>query len=92
MTVHMMFTVVDPGFSVGRGADLLGGRRPPICTLFGENICKNEKTGSCWGGALAAPPGSANGLPNFLLRLFQLFYEFILPDFIGSIPELIVRK
>ena len=43
----------------------LGGRRPvrghqpPTHTLFGENVCENERNGSCW-GAPAAPPGSAN--------------------------------
>ena len=51
-------TVADPGFPVG-------GRRPPMLALFGKNICKNERIGSCWGGggrvpAAALPPGSAN--------------------------------
>ena len=56
-----LLTVADPGFSVGGGADPLGGRRPPTRTLFGENICENERIGSCCGGrAPGAPPGSAN--------------------------------
>ena len=34
-----------------------GGRRPPMHTLFGKNVCENERNGSCWGGhAPAAPP------------------------------------
>ena len=27
-----------------------GGRQPPTQALFGENICKNERIWSCWGG------------------------------------------
>ena len=48
--------MADPGFPVG------GGHRHPTRTLFGENVCENERNGSCWGGghAPAAPPGSAN--------------------------------
>ena len=44
-------TVADPGFTIGEGgADLLGGCQPLMCTLFGKNICENERNGSCWGG------------------------------------------
>ena len=43
----------------GGGADPLGGG-PPMCTLFGKNVCKNKRNGSCWGArAGGAPPGSA---------------------------------
>ena len=28
----------------------LGGCQPLMCTLFGENVCENERNGSCWGG------------------------------------------
>ena len=42
--------VADPGFPVG-------GRRPLTRTLFGENVCENERNGSCWGG------GGAGGDP-----------------------------
>ena len=39
------------------GADLLGGHQPLMSTLFGENICENERNWSCRGGrAAAAPP------------------------------------
>ena len=56
-----MMSVADPGFSVGGGADLLGGRRPLTRMLFGENMCENERIGSCYGGARRQqPPGSAN--------------------------------
>ena len=27
------------------------GHQPPTQVLFGENICKNERIWSCWGGA-----------------------------------------
>ena len=30
--------VADPGFPVGGG-----GRQPPMRTLFGENVCENER-------------------------------------------------
>ena len=34
-----------------------GGHQPPMRTLFSENVCENERNGSCWGGrAPAAPP------------------------------------
>ena len=39
-----------------------GEHRPPTQVLFGENVCENKRIGSCWGGAPAAPPGSANDL------------------------------
>ena len=32
-----------------------GGRQPPTRTLFGENVCENERNLSCWGGAGDAP-------------------------------------
>ena len=38
-------TGADPGFPVGGG-----GRQRPTQALFGENICKNERIWSCWGG------------------------------------------
>ena len=36
-------TVADPGFPVE-------GHRPPTQALFSENICENERIGSCWEG------------------------------------------
>ena len=43
----------DPRFPVGGGAPTLvgGGHQPPTQALFSENICKNERIWSCWGGA-----------------------------------------
>ena len=35
-------------FPLGGGGG--GGRQPPTQVLFGENICKNERIWSCWGG------------------------------------------
>ena len=41
----------------------IGGHQPPMHTLFGENICENERNGSCWGGMHRQhPPGSTNEL------------------------------
>ena len=37
------------------GVNPLGGRRPSTRTLFGENVCENERNGSCWGRAGGAP-------------------------------------
>ena len=39
------------------GTSLLGGHRPSTCTLFGENTCKSERIGSCWGRVLVVPLG-----------------------------------
>ena len=44
------FSGADPGFPVGGGG---GGRQPLTQALFGENIYKNERIWSCWGGARA---------------------------------------
>ena len=51
-------SVADPGFPVGGGVlTHWGGHQPLMHTLFGENVCENERNGSCWGGCmLAAPP------------------------------------
>ena len=57
--------VADPGFPVGeRGAEQLGRHQPPTWALFGKNVCKNERLGSCVGGGGAGstpldPPMSA---------------------------------
>ena len=57
-------TVADPGFPVGGGGapSRWWGRQPLTWVLFGENICKNERIGSRWGGGGRrwCPPGSAN--------------------------------
>ena len=41
-----MFSESSGGSRISRW----GGRRPPMRTLFGENVCENERNGSCWGG------------------------------------------
>ena len=57
--------VADPGFPVGGGGG--GGHRPVGWVLtsdvdaFRENTCEDERIGSHWGCAPAAPRGSANG-------------------------------
>ena len=65
LTIHLNRSVADPGSPVG------GGRPPPTWVLFGKNICKNERIGSCFGGAPAAPLGSAN------VRLTHINITFI---------------
>ena len=42
---------MDPGFPIGGGANpSWRGCQPLTHVLFGENICKNERIWSCWGG------------------------------------------
>ena len=43
---------VDPGFPIwGGGANpRWRGHQPLTQARFGENICKNERIWSCWGG------------------------------------------
>ena len=46
-------------FPLGWGApSRWGGCRPPMWVLFAENICGNERIGSCWGGGICwwCPP------------------------------------
>ena len=44
-------TGADPGFPVGGGANPhWRGHQPLTQVFFGENICKNERIWSCWGG------------------------------------------
>ena len=38
-------SVADPGFPIE------GGHQPLTWALFGNNVCENERIGSCWGGA-----------------------------------------
>ena len=42
--------VADPGFPIGGAPTCWGVCRPPMRTLFSENVCENERNGSCWGG------------------------------------------
>ena len=42
------------------GIDPLGRGRPPTQTLFGENVCENERIGPCRGCAPGTPPRSTN--------------------------------
>ena len=53
------YSVADPGFPIGGGTNPLGGHQPPTHTLFGKNVCENERNWSCWGGGghtLVVPP------------------------------------
>ena len=46
-----IIAVADPGFSMGGGGGHgpIRGHGPPMWVLFGENVCKNERIGSCRG-------------------------------------------
>ena len=48
-------TVADPGFPIGGHGPIRGGCGPPTRALFGKNVCKNERIGSCRGCALGTP-------------------------------------
>ena len=53
---HAKAKLSRPGGKQWRIQDFsLGGRRPPTQALFGENECKNERIGSCWGGRWRRP-------------------------------------
>ena len=67
--------MADPGFPVG-GRQAIGGHQPLTWVFFGENICKNERIGSCWGRPLVAPPGSANADTQHKFVIF--FYLMLL--------------
>ena len=44
-----------------------GGRQPPTRTLFGKNVCQNERNGSC------LDPPMVN---NTIMRLFCELFSF----------------
>ena len=46
----------DPGFSVGGKWTHFGGFWPPTWALFSENVCENERIGSCRGRIPVRPP------------------------------------
>ena len=51
MSHYVTSSGADPGFPVGGGTNPhWSGHQPPTLVLFGENICKNERIWSCWGG------------------------------------------
>ena len=45
----------DPGFSIGGVDPFWGGVWPPTWAVFSENVCENERIGSCRGRAPARP-------------------------------------
>ena len=82
--------VADPGFSVGGDVDLLG-RQPPTQALFGENVCENERIGSCWGRTLDTPldPPMTNTHKKQVFSLV-LYYNETSHNFdalIGTMPH-----
>ena len=50
MDINLTYQGQIQDFPLGGGQPLLEGRKPPTQVLFGENICKNERIWSCWGG------------------------------------------
>ena len=40
---RLPLAVADPGFPIGGALTCWGGHQPPTHTLFGKNICKNER-------------------------------------------------
>ena len=59
------------------GADPLGGRQPPMRTLFCENVCENERNGSCWGGG--APPWIRQWVLSKFDNSYHLWKPFAIP-------------
>ena len=49
-------------FPLGGANPRWRGRQPPTLALFGENICKNERIWSCWGGRM---PETFRGVSAF---------------------------
>ena len=56
-TVKQSKSGADPGFPVGGGGGGGGGSEQPCwrrltsnASIFAENVCKNERIGSHWGG------------------------------------------
>lgn len=48
--------MVDPGFPVGGGANLIGGCQLLMCLRFEKFVCQNEKIGTVMGRSRHAPP------------------------------------
>ena len=59
LSLNHFVSVADPGFPVG-GRGPIRGHGPPIRALFGENVCENERVGSCRGRAPGTPPRCTN--------------------------------
>ena len=71
---------LDPGFSVGGCGPILGGFWPPTWALFSENVCENERIGSCRGGMCwHAPPRSAYAY-NHQQSMRQQHWKIVYPQ------------
>ena len=76
--------MADPGFLVAGGRRAVGGHRPLMWALFGENVCENKRIGSCWGGdahwqhPLDPPMSYASNCADWSLltqsNIFQILY------------------
>ena len=78
-TAHIsgLVSVADPGFPVGGGAPThWGGCQPLMHTLFGKNVCENERNGSCWGGGgrRRRPLDPAMSLTSIFSCMTMIFY------------------
>ena len=69
--------MADPGFPVGGAWTHEGGCGPPMRVLFGENVCENERNGSCRGGMCPAHPLDLpmSGFPLFCNHKIPGFFQ-----------------
>ena len=77
------------------GHRAIGGHQPPMWVLFSENICKNERIGSCWGGGGVRwrhPPRSANALADkFSVQVLGKDYATYTRSYLGYAQDALVR-
>ena len=72
-TKFSISTVADPGFPVGGGVDLVGGRGLPRWLRFEHFVCQNERIGTLRGACAGhAPSSSANAVNARSIFLFGI--------------------
>ena len=62
-------------FPWGGAPSLWAGRQPLTWMLFGKSICENERIGSHWGHAPAAPPPLDPPMRTLCFRVWRIFIE-----------------
>ena len=74
----MIMSVADPGFPVGGGADLVGGRQLPRRLRFEKFVCQNERIWTRRGArAGGAPPGSATECNHGWFETNDVVHNFV---------------